>query len=143
MAQLDSQIRNRNKETPQTRRAQVQQASATPTINTPPCPSQHAPSSKGTSNNPNRVTPSTTIPRTKIRMREYRERKGTQKVDKCVTRRERERQREVWTKQKNRAEKQTKVDVVANAERRTFSEASGQIQKGITEKQWSHQHTLQ
>ena len=76
-------------------------------------------------------------------MREYRKRKGTQQVDKCVTRRERERQREVWTKQKNRAEKQTKVDVVANAERRTFSEASGQIQKGITEKQWSHQHTLQ
>ena len=65
MAQLDSQIRNRNKETPQTRKALVQQASATPNINTPPSPSQHAPSSKGTSNNPNRATPSTTTtPRT-------------------------------------------------------------------------------
>ena len=65
MAQLDSQIRNRNKETPQTRKAPVQQASATPNINTPPSPSQHAPSSKGTSNNPNHATPSTTTtPRT-------------------------------------------------------------------------------
>ena len=65
MAQLDIQIRNRNKETPQTRKAPVQQASATPNINTPPSASQHAPSSKGTSNNLNRVTPSTTTtPRT-------------------------------------------------------------------------------
>ena len=60
MAQLDPQIRNRNKETHQTRKASV-----TPNINTPPSPSQHAPSSKGTSNNPNRAAPSTTTtPRT-------------------------------------------------------------------------------
>ena len=54
-----------NLETTQTRKAAVQQASATPNINTPSSHSQHAPSSKGTSNNLNCVTPSTTTtPRT-------------------------------------------------------------------------------